>query len=156
VVFRRLGSMVKGNGHCQRAPLQINKVFTNGRLLRWPPFARGSSYGSWLGFATLLACEGPYRALARGATIPEDRPVRPDSERRYAGRSPANTTNSLWDRRRGPPRIRPHRGNRGTRRSAAFPSPGQPARGGAQGVNPQHLQRIHAHCSLRILLSRRM
>jgi hypothetical protein len=26
VVFRRLGGMVKGNGHCQRAPLQFNKV----------------------------------------------------------------------------------------------------------------------------------
>jgi hypothetical protein len=41
--------MVKGNGHCQRAPLQINKVFTNGRLLRWPPFAKGSLSGSWDG-----------------------------------------------------------------------------------------------------------
>ena len=27
--------------------LQTNKAATNGRLLRWPPFAKGSLSGSW-------------------------------------------------------------------------------------------------------------
>jgi hypothetical protein len=44
--------------------LQINKVFTNGRLLRWPPFAKGSLPGSWIGFAAHLGYGGYYRALA--------------------------------------------------------------------------------------------
>jgi hypothetical protein len=45
------------------ALLQLNKVFVNGRLLRWPPFAKGSLSASGTGFAALLACEGYYRAL---------------------------------------------------------------------------------------------
>jgi hypothetical protein len=48
---------------------------------RWPPFAKGSVSGSWTGFAALLACGDHYRALARSATIPGDRPVRPDFEK---------------------------------------------------------------------------
>ena len=68
------------------ARLHLNKVFVNGRLQRWPPFARGSSSGSWIGFAAPLAYGGHYRALARGATIPGDRLVRPDSEKPYLPR----------------------------------------------------------------------
>jgi hypothetical protein len=53
-------------------------------LSPWPKCtasrSRGLS-GSWTGFAALLAYGGRYRALAGDATIPEDRPVRPDSER---------------------------------------------------------------------------
>jgi hypothetical protein len=60
-----------------------DKVFVSGRLLRWPPFAKGSLSGSWTGFAALLAYRGYYRALAGGATIAEDRPVRPDFEKPY-------------------------------------------------------------------------
>jgi hypothetical protein len=45
---------------------------------RWPPFAKGSLSGSWTGFAALLAYGDHYRALAGGATIPGDRPVRPE------------------------------------------------------------------------------
>ena len=36
VVFRRLGGMVRGNGHCQRAPLQINKLFVRRELVCQP------------------------------------------------------------------------------------------------------------------------
>ena len=61
--------------------LQTNKAATNGRLLRWPPFAKGSLSGSWDRIAALLAYGGHYRALAGGAIIPGDRPVRPDFEK---------------------------------------------------------------------------
>ena len=54
--------------------------------MRWPPFAKGSLSGSWTGFAALLAYGGYYRALAGGATIPGDRPVRPDFEKPYLPR----------------------------------------------------------------------
>jgi hypothetical protein len=60
---------------------QINKAFINGRLLRWPPFAKGSLSGSWDRIAALLAYGGHYRALAGGAIIPGDQPVRPDFEK---------------------------------------------------------------------------
>jgi hypothetical protein len=55
---------------------QIIKAFINGRLRRWPPFAKGFSSGSWTGFAPFLAYGNHYRALAEDATISEDRPVR--------------------------------------------------------------------------------
>ena len=58
-----------------------DKEGANGRLLRWPPFAKDSLSGSWSGFSALLAYGGHYRALARGATIPGERPVRPDFEK---------------------------------------------------------------------------
>jgi hypothetical protein len=64
----------------QRSIIQFNKVSANGRLLRWPPFAKGSLSGSWIGFRALLAYGGYYRALEGGATIPGDRPVRPDRQ----------------------------------------------------------------------------
>jgi hypothetical protein len=59
---------------CRRVLLQINEV-------RWPPFAAGSFSALGTGFAALLTYEGHYRALAGGATIPGDRPVRPDFEK---------------------------------------------------------------------------
>jgi hypothetical protein len=52
-------------GERRSAPLlQFNKVFVNGRLLRWPPFAKGSLSGSWIGFAAHLGYGGYYRALS--------------------------------------------------------------------------------------------
>jgi hypothetical protein len=62
----------------------MQMTLSNGRLLRWPPFAKGSSSGSWTGFAGLLAYGGHYRALSGGATIPGDRPFRPDFEKPYS------------------------------------------------------------------------
>ena len=63
------------------ALLQLNKVFVNGRLLRWPPFAKGSLSGLGTEVAVVPAYEGLYRALAGDATIPGDRPVRPGLEK---------------------------------------------------------------------------
>jgi hypothetical protein len=52
-------------GERRSAPiLQFNKVIANGRLQKWPPFAKGSLSGSRTGFAALLAYGGYYRALA--------------------------------------------------------------------------------------------
>jgi hypothetical protein len=64
-----------------RPYLQMQVMLSNGRLPRWPPFAKGSLSGSWIGFWALLGLQGYYRALARSATIPGDRPVRPDFEK---------------------------------------------------------------------------
>jgi hypothetical protein len=58
----------------------------NGRLEGWPPFAKGSLSGSWIGFAAHLGYGGRYRALVGSATIPGDRPVRPDFEKPYLPR----------------------------------------------------------------------
>jgi hypothetical protein len=68
------------------AELHLNKMFVNGRLLRWPSFAKGSLSDSRTGFAALLAYEGYYRALWGGATIREDRPIRSDFEKPYLPR----------------------------------------------------------------------
>jgi hypothetical protein len=46
-------------------------------------FRQRSLSGSWTGFAALLAYGGHYRALAGAATIPGDRPVRPEFERSW-------------------------------------------------------------------------
>ena len=53
----------------------------NGRLQRWPPFAKGSLSGPGMEVTVVLAYEDFYRALAGDATIPGDRPVRPGSEK---------------------------------------------------------------------------
>src|ERR1700722_1094491 len=65
-------------------------------LQRWPPFAKGSLSGSWTGFAALLPYGSHYRALAGGATIPGDWPVRPDIEKPYLPRlAPAGRLDAL-------------------------------------------------------------
>jgi hypothetical protein len=53
--------------------LQISDVSVNGRLLRWPPFAKGSLFGSWIGFAAHPDYGSCYRALEGDATIPVNR-----------------------------------------------------------------------------------
>jgi hypothetical protein len=71
-----------GGGLLSKAAFfQSNKVFANGRLLKWPPFAKGSLSGLGTGFAALLAYEDAYRALEGDATIPVNRPIRPEFER---------------------------------------------------------------------------
>ena len=55
----------------------------NGRLQRWPPLAKGFCLALGTGFAALLAYGGYYRALAGGATISGDRPVRREFERSW-------------------------------------------------------------------------
>ena len=42
--------------------LQTNKAATNGRLLRWPPFAKGSLSGSW---DRICGSSGLWRLLPR-------------------------------------------------------------------------------------------
>jgi hypothetical protein len=73
-------------GTCSAAQERMARRAIKGRLLRWPSFAKGSLSDSRTGFAALLAYEGYYRALAGGATIREDRPVRPDFEKPYLPR----------------------------------------------------------------------
>ena len=65
------------------ALLQFNKVSVNGRLQRWPRLAKGFCLALGTGFAALLAHGGYYRALAGGATISGDRPVRREFERSW-------------------------------------------------------------------------
>ncbi len=55
-------------------------------LPRWPPLAKGFCLALGTGFAALLAYGGDYRALARDATIPGDRPVRREFERSWPRR----------------------------------------------------------------------
>jgi hypothetical protein len=65
-----------------RGPIiQFNKVSANGRLQKWPPFAKSSLSRSWIGSPAFLVYEEAYRALAGDATIPVDRPNKPEFQR---------------------------------------------------------------------------